>query len=553
MKIQAENKRTYNRNRKEAINYQIGDIVAVRRTQSGPGLKICPKFLGLYKVIGALRHARYIVEKVGNHEGPKRTSTAADYMKRWPRNHPWDSDVDLPEEREINDVDGIEGDAIVSMAECGTSGCNGLADFGRDRDVTNMKHIYNDHVNTDMSFKDFDKLCRICWQQKYGFVVIDTDSAISNGRYRKGFNDFVSSTYDNNNSELKNREIIAKKIAQTSDSIRKKYHAMKTGKMEEDIALERHFKPIVEPLKQIVENTVENNEVESAISKNESYFPEKKIRLTPKRKRSNATSPITASTPIKSALKRSHTIPSTLNETPKFVQQRNFLSRERSHSHSIEDVFDTADEPLVTSIRQKLQTSEGWKTLQTHYGPLGQKYLGAVLSGKKSINIDSVYGVYFNDNGTMTGNKRVDLDKNDNILIDGKKYLGTVGLYELIFMRFPDESSYTDTDKKNYKSILMATNAHKRDYNSQNQVKSNKGHKYKNIIAPVLSKKIGQGIPYAVTLNNNKIDYVYWDDPNELVNRLRLLEASRYAGHNAHDNEILSIIEELCEVGLIIN
>ncbi|XP_070529942.1 uncharacterized protein [Cardiocondyla obscurior] len=405
----------------------------------------------------------------------------------------------------------------------------------------------------------------------------------------------------NNNSELKNREIIAKKIAQTSDSIRKKYHAMKTGKMEEDIALERHFKPIVEPLKQIVENTVGNNEVESAISKNESYFPEKKdvltpkqkrlitaspislpeekeesrstpkrnrlintslisllgeedeSRLTPKQKRSNATLPITASTPIKSALKRSHTIPSTLNETPKFAQQRNFSSRERSHSHSIEDVFDIADKPLVTSIRQKLQTSEGWKTLQTHYGPLGQKYLGAVLSGKKSINIDSVYGVYFNDNGTMIGNKRVDLDKNDNILIDGKKYPGTVGLYELIFMRFPDESSYTDTDKENYKSILMATNAHKRDYNSQNQVKSNKGHKYKNIIAPVLSKKIGQGIPYAVTLNNNKIDYVHWDDPNELVDRLRLLEASRYAGHNAHDNEILSIIEELREVGLIIN
>ncbi|XP_070521848.1 uncharacterized protein [Cardiocondyla obscurior] len=411
----------------------------------------------------------------------------------------------------------------------------------------------------------------------------------------------------NNSSELKNREIIVKKIAQTSDSIRKKYHAMKTGKMEEDIALERHFKPIVEPLKQIVENTVGHSEVESTTSKNESYFsgkknvltpkqkrlitvspislPEEKeesrstpkqnrlintslisllgeekneCRFTPKRKRLSTTSSITASTPIKStpiksALKRSHTILSTLNVTPKFTQQQNFLSGERSHSHSIEDVFDTADEPLVTSIRQKLQTSEGWKTLQTHYGPLGQKYLGAVLSGKKSINIDSVYGVYFNDNGTMIGNKRVDLDKNDNILIDGKKYPETVGLYELIFMRFPDESSYTDTDKENYKSILMVTNAHKRDYNSQNQVKSNKGHKYKNIIAPVLSKKIGQGIPYAVTLNNNKIDYVHWDDPNELVDRLRLLEASRYAGYNAHDNAILSIIEELCEVKFIIN
>ena len=56
-----------------------------------------------------------------------------------------------------------------------------------------------------------------------------------------------------------------------------------------------------------------------------------------------------------------------------------------------------------------------------------------------------------------------------------------------------------------------------------------------------------------MTLTDNKIDYVHWDDPNELVDRLRLLAASHQAGHNAHENEILSIIEELREAGLIIN
>jgi len=49
--------------------------------------------------------------------------------------------------------------------------------------------------------------------------------------------------------EIKDRKRIAKQTAKTSDSIRKKYHALKTGKMEEDIALKKHFKPIVEPLK----------------------------------------------------------------------------------------------------------------------------------------------------------------------------------------------------------------------------------------------------------------------------------------------------------------
>ncbi|KYM99641.1 hypothetical protein ALC62_09609 [Cyphomyrmex costatus] len=59
------------------------------------------------------------------------------------------------------------------------------------QDGTNLKRVYNDHVNTDMLYKDFCDLCRKCWQQKYGFLVIDKDSALANGRYRKGFNDFA--------------------------------------------------------------------------------------------------------------------------------------------------------------------------------------------------------------------------------------------------------------------------------------------------------------------------------------------------------------------------
>jgi len=59
------------------------------------------------------------------------------------------------------------------------------------QDATNLKHVYNDHVNTDTSYDDFCALCRDCWQRKYGFVVIDKDSSLTNGRYRNGFNVFV--------------------------------------------------------------------------------------------------------------------------------------------------------------------------------------------------------------------------------------------------------------------------------------------------------------------------------------------------------------------------
>lgn len=59
------------------------------------------------------------------------------------------------------------------------------------QDGTNLKHVYNDHVNTDISYGDFRAFCQECWQHEYGFVVIDKDSLQTNGRYRKGFNDFA--------------------------------------------------------------------------------------------------------------------------------------------------------------------------------------------------------------------------------------------------------------------------------------------------------------------------------------------------------------------------
>ena len=59
------------------------------------------------------------------------------------------------------------------------------------QDGTNLKHVYNDHVNTDMSYDDFCALCRDCWRRDYGFLVIDKDSSLTNGRYRRGFNEFA--------------------------------------------------------------------------------------------------------------------------------------------------------------------------------------------------------------------------------------------------------------------------------------------------------------------------------------------------------------------------
>lgn len=60
------------------------------------------------------------------------------------------------------------------------------------QDALNLKHIYDDHVNTDMRFDQFQEICSECWQQNHEFLVVNKDCSIENGRYRKGFDVFIS-------------------------------------------------------------------------------------------------------------------------------------------------------------------------------------------------------------------------------------------------------------------------------------------------------------------------------------------------------------------------
>jgi len=67
-------------------------------------------------------------------------------------------------------------------------------------------------------------------------------------------------------------------------------------------------------------------------------------------------------------------------------------------------------------------------------------------------------------------------------------------------------------------------NTHKHKHQSQGRLLSNRGYKYKYVIAPLMSitskkqkKKFGKGLPHAMILNDNAIDYMHWDDPNELM------------------------------------
>lgn len=68
--------------------------------------------------------------------------------------------------------------------------CNFLILFRQDE--MNLRHVFNDYsVASDMKFDEFSTFCHSCWKEKYGFAVIDLESDPNNGRYRKGFNQFL--------------------------------------------------------------------------------------------------------------------------------------------------------------------------------------------------------------------------------------------------------------------------------------------------------------------------------------------------------------------------
>ncbi|CAK1593127.1 unnamed protein product [Parnassius mnemosyne] len=141
----------------------------------------------------------------------------------------------------------------------------------------------------------------------------------------------------------------------------------------------------------------------------------------------------------------------------------------------------------------------------------------------------------------MMGNSEVTFSKIDSLdnetvfLVKiGDKSYNLIGLKELLLRKKSDKNLVSSADKLVYKDILHHTNAHERDFNPRGQIREKRGGNL-----PKLKK-------YKINT-----DIVYWDDPNELVDRLKHLIASRDAGNTNHDNEMLSIIEELKEANII--
>lgn len=304
-------------------------------------------------------------------------------------------------------------------------------------------------------------------------------------------------------------------IVKVADAVKKKLKDMKTLESDSESMLKQVFKPVTSPLEQLIENRQQTMKTKVDLNDTESNSSIVKNQITAE---------------------------------PQFDK--------------------TLKEKIAMDSTQEDESDEN-SDLDVSYKTIDSEKSQDTLSWSLSSDVfeDVPYGVRKERGKLMMGSSRVKLN-NDTITVGTHVYGMTVGLYELLFKKVPNLDLVTERDSQDYKHMLIETNAHRRDFDPHKPIKANKGRKYLNLIKPLfklrkpstssISSSVdnvdtvteGEGIILKKRYKKNT-DYVYWDDPNELVERLRLLIASKSAGNTGLDNEIISIIEELREGGII--
>ncbi|XP_015119299.1 uncharacterized protein LOC107042667 [Diachasma alloeum] len=318
---------------------------------------------------------------------------------------------------------------------------------------------------------------------------------------------------------LKKETDILRNITQASNAIRRKHKMIKLGRETTERAMSEVFKPVITPLEKLVDQSVMKE-------------PLHKIK---KEK--------TFSAPIRMKKDEDDDDDSEYKTLVDFP-----FSMEEAHSSTpmrkISPIKAMTPTDRILSIKLESPTAS-----QKHL----EMYLNRYNTEREDSDLDKEFGVRRLQEGMKIGDSLVTFH-GDSMTLKGEKYTLTPGLIELIFQKSPNMSLITETDKHTYGNIIQSTNAYRKYYKPNGALRTITMMKYHSIIEDIIkSKKTGMALPHYMiaSAKPRKMDYVYWDNPNELVDRLRLLMASQSAGNMSHTNEIMSIIEELREANII--
>lgn len=320
---------------------------------------------------------------------------------------------------------------------------------------------------------------------------------------------------------------LKRKLVEATNAVRKKFNKIKSADTQNAVDLEKFYEPISKPLTSISNVVTQQKPNKKKAARSRSFStssPETQQKLL---------EPQETSTPI--------TQKSTLFETP------SSSSYSTLSSPSTFTNYDNKSDVEEYFSGMRLVPSQHDTTYGVHYGTKVGEKLKTFIGNAE---------VRFRD-------RKVSLYKNNKNIA---AFDGSRELYELLFLKNPPiMRNLKDIDTnllQTYKKILQLTNAVYKKYDEKQGLMETRWVKYLRLIKPLITDgPIGAGIkrtntskiglPLKKRLSSKNPEYIYWNKPKELVNRLRLLWSSKMAGHSGHDNEIMSIIEELREEGLI--
>lgn len=328
-------------------------------------------------------------------------------------------------------------------------------------------------------------------------------------------------------------------LIDTRKAIRQKLLALKLNKNESEDSFERQYRPIIEPLKKIIES--------SQVSK--------KIKLEPKHepKQEADIQDLHFMNKVPAANDVSK-LNVTKIEVDKDEEEEDEKTIFESEEDSAEETFASPNEDAMVGADYDPEIIAHVDAMQ-----MGDHDTYDVRTG---VRYTKEYGLTIGDSPLIIRGK--------DFRIKNQEFKGTKGLISLLFLNNP--TGFTQNDLEVYAKILKLTYATRRDYKSSSQVQGVNTPKYRNIIKPIMAdpytvalqssysspkssrpqQKQGEGLRNKSVVENKPFQYVYYNDINELIDRLILLHASQSAGNNSHLNEITSIEEELREANIIV-
>jgi hypothetical protein len=164
-----------------------------------------------------------------------------------------------------------------------------------------------------------------------------------------------------------------------------------------------------------------------------------------------------------------------------------------------------------------------------YIGDIAAKYLRKFATK----DADKVYGIYDKDGQFYIGDTRIGVI-GDNIVVGGREYEGTPGLWELIVNKIPSDEVYTAEDYENYGKILVGTNALRKGNSKDSTTpKASRGWKWKYLLSTIWKERgrfEGEGLAAqqaaltaqqaALTGTESSSPIVIPSDPNALLGRL---------------------------------